>query len=493
MNSPSTSTPFSIQGQQYINGHWRSGRSLKRLDNRNPYNNELLLEMPLASVEDLDEAYLAAKKAQVEWAALHAVQRVALLEKLAAIVAQRSDEIIDWLVKESGSTRIKASIEWQSTLNLVRECAAMPMQVQGQILTSYKPGEQSFVFRAPLGVVGVISPWNFPLYLSMRSVVPALALGNTVVLKPASDTAVTGGLLIAYLLEAAGFPAGTVNVVVGAGSEIGDAFVEHPIPSLISFTGSTDVGRNVGRIATGGKHIKRVALELGGNAPLVVLDDADLEVAAHAAVVGRFLHQGQICMSVNRVIVDRRLYPAFADLVVERVSKLKVGNPDDADTVIGPVVNQSQLTGLLRKIEQAHDAGLTQLYGASAQGLLLPPHVFGDVSADASLARDETFGPLLPLVVADDEAHALRLANASEYGLSSAVFTKDMARGLKFARGIVAGMTHINDITVDDQPNAPFGGEKNSGLGRFNGHYAIDEFTRAHWITWQPGGHNYPF
>lgn len=493
MNNQNAPAPFAIQGHQYINGRWQPGRSTKRLDNRNPFNNELLLDMPLASVADLDEAYLAAEKAQLEWAALHAGQRVMLLKKLAVIVAQRSEEIIDWLIKESGSTRIKAGIEWQSTLNLVRECASMPMQVEGRILTSYKPGEQSFVFRDPLGVVGVISPWNFPLYLSMRSVIPALALGNTVVLKPASDTAVSGGLLIAYLLEAAGFPAGTINVVVGAGSEIGDAFVEHRVPRLISFTGSTDVGRNVGRIATGGKHIKRVALELGGNAPLVVLNDADVEVAAHAAVVGRFLHQGQICMSVNRVIVDRTLYPAFAELVVERVGKLKVGNPNDADTVIGPVVNQSQLNGLLRKIDQAHSAGLTKLFGASANGLLLPPHVFGNVKADDALAVDETFGPLLPMLIADDEAHALRLANASEYGLSSAVFTQDMARGLQFARGIVAGMTHINDITVDDQPNAPFGGEKNSGLGRFNGHYAVDEFTRAHWVTWQPGGHHYPF
>lgn len=493
MSNQTSPAPFVIQGHQYINGHWRAGRSTKRLDNRNPFNNALLLEMPLASVDDLHEAYLAAEKAQVEWAALHAGQRAVLLEKLAVVVDQRREEIIDWLIKESGSTRIKASIEYQSTLNLVRECASMPMHVEGRILTSYKPGEQSFVFRDPLGVVGVISPWNFPLYLSMRSVVPALALGNTVVLKPASDTAVTGGLLIAYLLEAAGFPSGTLNVVVGAGSEIGDAFVEHSVPRLISFTGSTDVGRNVGRIATGGKHIKRVALELGGNAPLVVLDDADIEVAAHAAVVGRFLHQGQICMSVNRVIVDRSLYPAFAELVVERVRKLKVGDPHDADTVIGPVVNHSQLNGLLQKIDHARTGGLKQLFGGAAEGLLLPPHVFGEVRSDDPLASDETFGPLLPLLIAEDEAHALRLANGTEYGLSSAVFTKDMARGLQFARGIVAGMTHINDITVDDQPNAPFGGEKNSGLGRFNGHYAIDEFTRAHWITWQPGGHQYPF
>ena len=292
MTIPTFAT-YAISGDQYINGTWRTGRSTRRLDDRNPFNGERLLEMPLASVADLDDAYQAAQRAQTDWAALHPTQRSAQLEKLAQVIQDRSEEIIDWLIRESGSTRIKAGMEWQFTLNLVRECATLPMQVEGRILSSYKPGEQSFVFREPLGVVGVISPWNFPLYLSMRSVVPALALGNTVVLKPASDTAVTGGLLIAHLFEEAGFPAGALNVVVGAGSEIGDAFVEHPIPSLISFTGSTDVGRNVGRIATGGKHIKRVALELGGNAPLVVLDDADIEIAAHAAVVGRFLHQAR--------------------------------------------------------------------------------------------------------------------------------------------------------------------------------------------------------
>ncbi len=484
---------YTVNGQQYINGVWRNGRSTRRLDDRNPFDGEQLLEMPLASIADLDDAYQSARHAQVQWAALHASQRVTLLEKLAQVIDSRGEEIIGWLIQESGSTRIKSTLEWQATLRMVRECVNMPMQIEGRILTSYKPGEQSFVFREPLGVVGVISPWNFPFALSMRSVVPAIALGNSVVLKPASDTAITGGLLVAHLFEEAGFPPGLLNVVVGAGSEIGDAFVEHPVPSLISFTGSTDVGRNVGRIATSGKHIKRVALELGGNAPLVVLDDADIEAAAHAAVVGRFLHQGQVCMSVNRVIVDRLLYPAFADLVVERVRKLKIGNPAELDTVIGPIINQSQLKGLLRKIDGAHSSGLKQLHGGQADGLLLPPHVFDRVSPEHELAHDETFGPLLPLLIAENETHALALANASEYGLSSAVFTRDMARGLNFSRGIIAGMTHINDITVDDQPNAPFGGEKNSGLGRFNGHYALDEFTRAHWITWQPGGHQYPF
>jgi len=484
---------YQISGNQFIRGGWQGGRSQRRLTDTDPFTGQTLLEMGLASVADLNEAYESAKSAQPEWASLPATTRSSLFETLAGLVESRSEEILSWLIRESGSTRLKANVEWQSTLNLIRSCASMPLQVEGRILTSYKPGEQSFVFREPLGVVGVISPWNFPLYLSMRSVVPAIALGNTVVLKPASDTAVSGGLLIAHLFEEAGFPPGTLNVVVGAGSEIGDAFVEHAVPSLISFTGSTEVGRNVGAIATGGKYLKRVALELGGNSPLVVLDDADVSVAAHAAVFGRFLHQGQICMSVNRVIIDRAHYPAFVEQVVERARGLKVGDPNDADTVIGPVINQAQLQGLLRKIENAKSSGCASLLVGKSDGLLLPPHVFGDVGVSHELAREETFGPLLPLLIADGEADALEMANASEYGLSSAVFTRDLARGLRFARGIVAGMTHINDITVDDQPNAPFGGEKNSGLGRFNDRYAMDEFTRSHWVTWQAGGHDYPF
>lgn len=486
-------TRYKISGDQYIGGKWRSGRSSRRLDNRNPYNNELLLDSSLASITDLNDAYSAAHAAQSSWKLLPTAERVKLIHALASVMERRSGEIIEWLVRESGSTRSKATFECFHTINMVRESGSLPFQVEGKILTSYKPGKQSFVFREPLGVVGVISPWNFPLYLSLRSVVPAVALGNTVVLKPASDTAVTGGLLIAHLFEEAGFPEGVLNVIVGAGSEIGDAFVEHPVPSFISFTGSTDIGRGVGRIAVGGKHIKRVALELGGNAPLVVLDDADVEAAAHAAVVGRFLHQGQVCMSVNRVVVDKKIYPAFAEFVQERVSKLAYGDPDLEQTVIGPVVNQSQLNGLLQKIQNARAAGLEYLFGGDAQGLVLPPHLFGHVDPSHELANEETFGPILPMVVAENEAHALALANATEFGLSSAVFTSDMDRGLRFASGIVAGITHINDITIDDQPNAPFGGEKNSGLGRFNGHYAIDEFTRAHWVTWQKANHDYPF
>ena len=266
-----------------------------------------------------------------------------------------------------------------------------------------------------------------------------------------------------------------------------------PRVRIVSFTGSTEVGRRVGQAACGGAFIKRVALELGGNAPLVVLGDADVETAAAAAVFGRFLHQGQICMSTNRVIVDAAIHDAFVDRVAERVGKLVVGDPDDPGTAIGPIINASQLASVQGKIAQARRDGARLLAGGEAEGNLLPPHLFVDVDPSWSIARDETFGPVLPIIAARDETQALELANASEFGLSSAVFTRDFEKGVRFARGIVAGMTHVNSITVDDQTNAPFGGEKNSGLGRFNGDWAIEEFTRTHWITLQQPSGDYPF
>lgn len=484
--------PYADFSSQFINGKWVTGSSNRTLTNVNPFNSDTLNTIQMASCGDVDKAFVSAQQAQVLWAKRDASERSAYMEAVLAVLDNRKEEIIDWLIQESGSTRIKATVEWQSTYNLTKECVVFPSRVEGSNMSHPIPGKQSFVFREALGVVGVISPWNFPLYLSARSILPALALGNAVVVKPASDTPVTGALLIAKLLEEAGLPDGVFNAVVGAGSEIGDYFTAHKIPSLISFTGSTDIGRSVGRIASGGEFIKRVALELGGNSPLIVLDDANLEAAVRAAVMGRFLHQGQICMSVNRIIVDKSLYSDFQAMFVDRVKNLKVGDPREPDTIIGPVINQQQLNGLLEKIAYA-DSTLEKLCGGNPQGLVLPPHVYGNVSNDHALAQQESFGPLAPLIMAENEAHALQLANDTEYGLSSAVFTSDMDRGINFAHGIVAGMTHINDMTVDDQPNAPFGGEKNSGIGRFNGHWAIEEFTRAHWITWQKAHTNYPF
>ncbi|MDC7696381.1 aldehyde dehydrogenase family protein [Vogesella indigofera] len=478
---------------QPIAGQWRRGSSSQQLTDSNPYSGDVLLQLQLASRDDVDAAYAAAATAQQEWAARLPEERAAVLNRAVEIMLARAEEIQDWIVRESGSSRLKAIIEWDSARRITQESATFCNRVEGRILASAIPNQESRVYRAPLGVVGVISPWNFPYHLTARSVAPALALGNAVVVKPASDTPVTGGLLLAKIYEEAGLPAGLFSVVAGAGSEIGDHFVAHPVPSLISFTGSTEVGRNVGRIATGGQHIKRVALELGGNAPLVVLDDADIEQAAQAAVVGRFLHQGQICMSTNRVIVDAKVHDAFVAALKARVETLPYGDPADAANIVGPLINGKQLDSVLTKIEQAKKDGATLLVGGAPQGNVLPPHLFVDVDPSWSIAVDETFGPVLPVIKARDEAHALALANASEYGLSAAVFTRDYARGLHFARGIRSGMCHINDITVDDQTNAPFGGEKNSGLGRFNGEWAIEEFTRAQWVTLQFQPRPYPF
>ena len=488
-----TATTYQNFELQPLAGQLRAGRSQTQLQVLNPYTGDELLRLNLATQEDLNEAFNAACDAQVAWAAQGPSARAAVLLKAVEIFDQRKEEIIDWLIKESGSTRIKAQVEWGAARSITLEAASFPSRVQGSILPIDIPGKESRVYRKPIGVVGVISPWNFPLHLSQRSVAPALALGNAVVIKPASDTPVTGGLLLARIFAEAGLPDGVLSVVVGSGAEIGDAFVAHPIPGFISFTGSTAVGLNIGRIACGSQHLKHVALELGGNSPFVVLADADIEQAVNAAVVGKFLHQGQICMAINRIIVEQPMLEEFTQRYVERVSALKYGDPSLADTVVGPVINAKQLDGLLEKIKIAKQEGASLLVGGEAQGNVLPPHVFGDVTADMEIAREEIFGPLVGIQSAKDEKHALELANQSEYGLSSAVFTGSLERGVRFAQGIHAGMTHINDMPVNDAPNAAFGGEKGSGLGRFNGEWAIQEFTRDHWISVQHSPRTYPF
>ncbi len=441
----------------------------------------------------MDAAYDAAAAAQPGWAATAPAERARIMTRAVEIMAARAAEIGGWITRESGSTQVKGAFELGAAQAITTEAATFPGRLRGMILSTSTPGEESRVYRAPLGIIGIISPWNFPLNLSMRSVAPALALGNAVVLKPASDTPVTGGTLLGKIFEEAGLPRGVLNVVVGAGSEIGDYFVEHRAPSLISFTGSTEVGKHVGAIAAGGRWLKRVALELGGNAPIVVLGDADVEAAARAAVFGRFLHQGQICMSTNRAIVDAKIYDAFVAAVKTHVEKLTFGDPADPATNVGPIISGHQLDGILVKIEKAKQDGATLICGGAPKGNVLPPHVFADVDPTWAIATEETFGPVLPIIKARDEAHALELANATEFGLSSAVISGDPERGVRFARGIRAGMTHVNSISVDDQTNAPFGGEKNSGLGRFNGEWVMEEFTRTHWITTRDEVPVFPF
>lgn len=484
--------PYEAFDGQYIDGSWRPGRSSGKLDDVDPYTGKTVAQLSLADCSDLDDAYRSAAAAQVSWANAPPAERTAVLLRAAEIMEQRHNEILDWLIHESGSTRIKAQIEWDLLHGITLEAASFPHRVSGRVLASDEPGKDSRVYRHPVGVIGVISPWNFPIYLSNRSVAPALALGNAVVLKPAQDTPVTGGLLLARIYEEAGLPAGVLNVVVGSSSEIGDAFTAHAIPRMISFTGSTAVGRHVAELAASSPAIKRLALELGGNSPFVVLDDADLDQAVPAAVTSRFLHQGQICMSSNRIIVDARVYDEFVDRFKAHAGKLKYGNPDEADTAIGPVINSRQLQGMMGHMQAARDAGARQVLGGDPDGLVLPPQVFTDVTNDMAIAKIETFGPIAPLIKVTGDAEALRVANDTEYGLSSAVFTRDESRGLRFALGVEAGMTHINGSTVDDSPNSPFGGEKNSGIGRFGGEWIMQEFSTDHWVTAQQIPRQYP-
>jgi len=473
-----------------LGGAWRPGRSGETRPDTDPWSGDTLLEITLADRTDLDEAYAAAREAQVAWAARPPKERAAVMSAAAGVMRARKEEITGWLVRETGGTVAKAELEWGLVTGEFLEAASAPHRVAGRIMLSDIPGKESRVYRRPVGVVAVISPWNFPMQLSTRSVAPALAVGNAVVLKPASDTPVTGGLLLARILEEAGLPPGLLSVVVGSGDEIGDAIVEHETPRVISFTGSTPVGAAIAKKAG----IKKLALELGGNGPLVVLDDADLGLAVDAAVFGSFFHQGQICMIANRIIVDAAAHDEFVRRFAERVSALKVGDPSDPQTQIGPVINHSQLDGILDKVRRALDDGAEQLLGGDPggpNGLLLPPHVLLGTN-DVATAAEEVFGPVITIVKARDEADALRIANDTEYGLSSAVFTRDVDRGTRFALGVDAGMTHVNDAPVNDDPNTAFGGEKASGLGRFGGDWAIEEFTTDHWVSIQHTPREYP-
>ncbi len=466
-----------------IAGSWRRGRSGKLCADHDPYSSDTLVEIPLADACDVEEAYRAAAACQPKWAATLPRERRDVIERAAQIIAQRKDEIVEWLIKESGSTRKKALEEHRIVHEQLLEQAIYPFHAAGRILSASAHGKESRVYRRPIGVVSVISPWSFPMQLSLRSVGAALAVGNAVVLKPASDTPVTGGLLLAKIFEEAGLPAGVLSVVVGTGKDIGDAFVEHPIPRVISFTGSTSVGRRIAERC--GRNLKRVCLELGGNGPLIVLDDADIGAAVEAAVVGKFMHHGQTCIAINRILLDTKIHDAFLDRFAKRVASLRVGNPSDPKTLIGPIINRSQLERILEKVDASLAAGACVVLRGQVSGLVLSPIVLESVQNDMPVAQEEVFGPVAPVLRFDGEDEAIKIANDTEYGMSSAVFTHDLERGLRVAHRLETGMAHINDWPANDEANTAFGGEKASGLGRFGGQWAVEEMTTCQWVSTQ--------
>jgi acyl-CoA reductase-like NAD-dependent aldehyde dehydrogenase len=376
---------------------------------------------------------------------------------------------------------------------LLRQAAALAYAPIGTVIPS-DTGAFSMGLRRPVGVVGAIAPWNAALILSARSIAAPLALGNTVVLKPSEWSPVVGGLLWGEIFAEAGLPAGALNVVAhapGGAQPIGDELVANPAVRRLNFTGSTDTGRKLAEAC--GRHLKRIVLELGGYNPLLVLADADLDYAVDASVFGSFLHQGQICMSARRIVVERPIADAFVERLVAKTKTLKAGDPKEPDTIIGPLINEDALATVQARVDDAVAKGATVLAGGEAVGPCYLATVLADVPADSEFARVETFGPVVAVEVVDSADEAIERANATSYGLSSGILTGDPDRGLALAHRLEAGIVHVNDQPVGDEPQMPFGGVKDSGFGRFGGQAVVDEFTELRWITVQSGSHPFPF
>lgn len=477
--------------KQYINGVWKDGGSEASMSNINPYNGEELATIKLATVQDIDEAYKASFTAQKIWEKVNPYKRRDIMEKAVTYIEKHEDEITEMIIDELGATRLKAAFEIGLVKNMIKESATFPLRMEGKILPSIEDNKENRLYRIPAGVVGVISPFNFPFFLSMKSVAPALGAGNGVVLKPHEETPVTGGTLIAKIFEEAGIPTGLLNVVVADINEIGDALIEHPIPRIISFTGSTSVGSHIGQVAI--KNFKKPVLELGGNSAFIVMEDADIDYAVNAATFSRFTHQGQICMSANRILVQKSIYDLFNEKYKAKVASLIVGNPRQPDTIIGPVVNDRQAGNLQVIINDSIKQGATIILEGNIKGNMVEPTILGDVTPDMTIAQEELFGPVVCVMPFETEEEAIAIANDTRFGLSGAIHTSNVETGVEMAKKIHTGMIHVNDVTINDEPIVAFGGENQSGIGRLNGQWSLDEFTTMKWISVNYGQRKFPY
>ena len=480
--------------QMYIDGQWVDAIDGKTFDDYNPYNGEVYARIPSGKRRDARKACDAAAAAFPDWSHTPPAERQRYFLRAADIFERRQQEILDIVTQETGGTFGWGMFQTGFVPGLLREAAAQVHAVTGEIIPADLPGAFFMAIRQPVGVVAGIAPWNAPLILSLRSVALPMACGNTTVLKPSAEAPVSGGIIFAEVFEEAGFPKGIFNVVTngpGFSGEVGDELIEHPKVRRLSFTGSTEVGRQIAEKAA--RHLKKVTLELGGNDPLLVLKDADIDYAVNAATFGRFNHQGQICMSSKRIIVEKPLATHFIEKFVEKVQRLKVGDPQDPDTVIGPLINQEQVGKLHKQVEEAIENGAKLVCGCKHDGCCYYPTVLTNVTPDMNIAREETFGPVAPIIIVEDADEAVRVANDTRFGLSAGVITGDFQKGLEIAERLESGMVHINDSSIHDEPQVPFGGMKESGYGRHGGRAAIEEFTELRWISIQRIPRQYPF
>ncbi|MCD7099270.1 benzaldehyde dehydrogenase [Stenotrophomonas sp. MMGLT7] len=487
MGASETLLPAGIWTDRLFDGQWREGSAVAAVVE--PATGAELGRIGMADAAMVAGSAAAAAQAQRAWAAAPYEERAQVLRRAAQLAEQHGGEISGWIVRESGSTRAKAAFEASITAKALHEAAALPARSNGEVLPS-TPGRLSLARRRPLGVVGVISPFNFPLYLAMRAVAPALALGNAVVLKPDPRTAVCGGFAIARLFELAGLPAGVLHVLPGDGAA-GAALTADPHVAMIQFTGSTAAGRKVGEAA--GKHLKKVSLELGGKNSLIVLDDADLDLAIANTAWGVYLHQGQICMSSGRVLVQRGIYPRFLDKLVAKAKGLTVGDPARGEVALGPLINAAQRDHAAKVVAAATAAGATVETGGGYDGLFFEPTVLSGITPDNPAFREEIFAPVAVVVPFDSDEDAIALANDTEYGLSMAILSRDVGRALRLGERLRTGLLHINDQTVNDEVINPFGGVGASGNGTSIGGPANwEEFTQWQWLTVKGEAPAYP-
>ena len=444
----------------------------------------------LASPADVTRAAAMAAQAQPGWAARPHTERSALLRRAAELWLANASEIEHWGIREGGKIPPAVQFETHVATEEIFEAATLPSRAYGELLPSEQP-RLSFAERVPAGVVGVIAPFNFPQILAIRSVAPALALGNAVILKPDPRTAVCGGVAIARVFEEAGLPEGLLHVLPG-GPETGEAVVTEPLVRIVSFTGSTAAGRRVGELA--GRLLKRVHLELGGNSALIVMDDADLDLAASAGAWGSFLHQGQICMTTGRHLVQEQVYDEYVAKLAAKAAGLPVGNPAAEQVALGPVIDARQRDKIHALVTESVEAGARLAAGGRYEELFYQPTVLADIQPQMPAYASEVFGPVAPVVSFATADDAAKLAADSEYGLSLGILTGDVMRGLDLARRIPTGIVHINEQTVDDEPNIPFGGVLSSGTGaRFGGASNLEAFTDTRWVTIRGDITPYPF
>ncbi|MFM0431365.1 aldehyde dehydrogenase [Paraburkholderia aspalathi] len=476
-----------------INGAAVQASNGATFERRNPLDGEVATRAPAATVADAVAAADAAAAAFPAWSALGPSERRALLMKAAHALEARSEAFAAVMAAETGASAMWAGFNVHLAAGGLMEAAALTTQIGGELIPSDVPGSLAMGVRQPAGVVLGIAPWNAPVILAVRAIALPLACGNTVVLKGSEVCPGTHGLIIEVLQEA-GLPKGVVNFVTNAPADAGavvEALIAHPKVRRVNFTGSTHVGKIIA--ATCARYLKPSVLELGGKAPLIVLDDADLDAAVNAAAFGAFANSGQICMSTERIVVDERIADQFVAKLAQKARGLPLGDPRKGPVVLGSVVDMSTVERCNALIDDALAKGATLVCGGKAESTLMPATLLDHVTPAMRIYGDESFGPVKGIVRVNGEDEAVACANDNEYGLSSAVFSRDIARAMNVARRIESGICHVNGPTVHDEAQMPFGGVKGSGFGRFGGQAGIAEFTDLRWITVQTTPRHYPF